>query len=278
MSTEKSDTKLFDEKEQPAEIFPETESNSQTPLSSAHANNINTNQLQDVLIPLTSTPRTHGNNKDSTKDLHTVDIFEHKTLNVFQEFLSFLDEKIKNETTSHLTKHDKNIRPRQNQTPETQPNPNTQSSPSNQNIQDKMMLKLTNIQRQIERMRRVKNKQNQQQLHKKPEIRTCFRCGKLGHVAKFCRSKPSSLYKISTNAYSSPKSHLKQTLSRSRSHTKSYPNMPTTSKYDPLCNWQVPDLHSNNPFSAQNQTLRHKHKITQSSPQQLYSSPGSQST
>ena len=74
---------------------------------------------------------------------------------MFQEFLSFLDEKIKNETTSHLTKHDKNIRPRQNQIPETQPNPNTQSSPSNQNIQDKMILKLTNIQRQIERMRKI---------------------------------------------------------------------------------------------------------------------------
>ena len=91
MTTEKFDTKLFDETEQPAEIFPETESNFQTPLSSAHANNINTNQLQDVLIPLTSTPRTHGNNKDSTKDLHTVDILDHKTLNLFQEFLSFLD-------------------------------------------------------------------------------------------------------------------------------------------------------------------------------------------
>ena len=185
-------------------------------------NNIKTNQPQDVLIPLTSTPRTHGNNKDSTKDLHTVDIFEHKTLNLFQEFLSFLDEKIKNETTSHLTKHDKNIRPRQNRIPETQPNPNTQSSTSNQNIQDKMMLKLPNIQRQIERMRRVKKKQNQQQLHKKLETRTCFRCGKLGHVTKFCRSKPPSLYKFSTNEYSSPKFHLKQTLSRSRSHTKSY--------------------------------------------------------
>ena len=56
MSTEISKTKLFDEKEQPAEILPETESNSQTPLSSAHANNINTNQLQDDHKPLVHLP------------------------------------------------------------------------------------------------------------------------------------------------------------------------------------------------------------------------------
>ena len=93
MSTEISNTKLFDEKEQPAEKLPETESNSQTPHSSAHANNINTNQLQDVLIPLTSTPRIHGNNKDSTKDLHTVDIFEHKTLTCSKNFSHFWTKK-----------------------------------------------------------------------------------------------------------------------------------------------------------------------------------------
>ena len=64
MSTDISDTKLFDEKEQSAEKFPDTESNSQTPLSSAHANNINTNQLQDDHKPLASPSLTHGNNKD----------------------------------------------------------------------------------------------------------------------------------------------------------------------------------------------------------------------
>ena len=122
MSTEIFDTKLFDEKEQPAETFPETDSISQTSFSSAHEININTNQLQDVLIPLTSTPRTHGNNKDSNKDLHTVDIFEHKTLNLFQEFLSFLDEKTKMKqphTSRNMTRtygHDKIKYPKPNLT------------------------------------------------------------------------------------------------------------------------------------------------------------------
>ena len=122
MSTEISNTKLFDEKEQPAEILPETESNSQKPLSSAHTDNISTNQLQDVLISLTSTPRIHGNNGDSTKDLHTIDIFEHNTLNLFQEFLSFLDEKKKMKqphTSRNMTRtygHDKIKYPKPNLT------------------------------------------------------------------------------------------------------------------------------------------------------------------
>ena len=52
MPSEISKIKLFDEKEQSAEKFPDTESNFQTLLSSAKANNINTNLLQDDHKPL----------------------------------------------------------------------------------------------------------------------------------------------------------------------------------------------------------------------------------
>jgi len=49
MPSEIFETKLFDEKEQSAVKFPDTESNFQTLLSSAKANNINTNLFQDFL-------------------------------------------------------------------------------------------------------------------------------------------------------------------------------------------------------------------------------------
>jgi len=54
MPTEISETKLFDEKEQSAEKFTDTESSFQTLLSSAHADNINANLLQDDHKPLAS--------------------------------------------------------------------------------------------------------------------------------------------------------------------------------------------------------------------------------
>ena len=97
MSTEISDTKLFDEKEQSAEKILDTESNFQTPLSSAHANNINTNLLQDDHKPLASPSLTHGNNKDPFEDLRKLENSEQITMKLFQDFLLFLDEKTKHE-------------------------------------------------------------------------------------------------------------------------------------------------------------------------------------
>jgi len=47
MPSEIFETKLFDEKEQSSVKFPDTESNFQTFLSSAKANNINTNLLKE---------------------------------------------------------------------------------------------------------------------------------------------------------------------------------------------------------------------------------------
>jgi len=95
MSTEISDTKYIDEKEQSAENFPETESNFQTPLSSAHANNTNTNLPQDDHKPLASPSLTHGNNKDPIENLRELKNSEQITMKLFQDFLSFLDERTK---------------------------------------------------------------------------------------------------------------------------------------------------------------------------------------
>jgi len=95
MSTEISDTKLFDEKEQSAEKFPETESNFQTPLSSAHANNINTNPLQDDHKPLISPSLTHGNNKDPIEDLRKLKNSEQITMKLFQDISLLFRQKNK---------------------------------------------------------------------------------------------------------------------------------------------------------------------------------------
>jgi len=109
MSTKISDTKLCDEKEQSAEKFPETHSKSQTPFSSAHANNINTNPLQEDHEPLASPSLTHENNKDQIEDLCKPLNFD-QTMKLFQDFLSFLDEKTKHETDTHIQKRKENIR------------------------------------------------------------------------------------------------------------------------------------------------------------------------
>ena len=69
MSIEISNTKLFDEKEQPAEILPETESNYQTHLSPAHVNYINTNLLHDNHTPLPSPSLIQRNTKDPIDEL-----------------------------------------------------------------------------------------------------------------------------------------------------------------------------------------------------------------
>jgi len=99
MPTDISDTKLFDNKEQPAEIFLETESNQQTPLSSAHANNINTNLLQDDHKPLVSPSLIHRNTKDPIEELFKLNQSEQITMKLFQDFLLFLDNQERDEKT-----------------------------------------------------------------------------------------------------------------------------------------------------------------------------------
>jgi len=277
MPIETSDTKLFDETKQYAEKFPETELNFQTPLPPAHACNINTNPLQDDQKPLASPSLTHGNNKDPINDLHILKNSEQMTMKLFQDFLSFLDERTQHETASHNKERDKNIRPRRIQATDIHLNPTPHASPSNQNTQGKIMHKLTAIHQQIDRMQQTKDDLKQQQLHKKPETRACFRCGKIGHVAKFCRAKPLIQYKTASQAQNSTQRHRKQTLFPPRHRTQAHPKMPIAFEYDPLHNWQLPSLHSRKSFPSQNQLPQHTHSLTLAAPQQPSFSPGTQS-
>jgi len=180
---EKSDTKLFDETKQNVEKFPEPQWNVQMPLSFAHANNLNTNPLQDDHEHLASPSLTHGNNKDQIEDLCKPQNFEQITMKLCQDFLSFLEDRLKHETAVHNQERDENIRPRLSHATDTHPASTSQDSPSNQNTQRKIMRKLMAIQQQIDRMQQTKDDRKQQQKHKKPETRACFRCGKIGHVA-----------------------------------------------------------------------------------------------
>jgi len=184
MSTEISYTKLFDEKEQSAEKFTDTESNFKTLLFSAHADNINTNLLQDDHKPLPSPSLIQRNTKDPIDELRKFKISEQITMKLFKDFLLFLDERTKHETAAHNQERDKNTWPLLTQATDIHLIPTSYDSPPNQITQEKIMHKLTAIQQQIERMQQTKDDQKQQKLHKKPETRACFRCGKIGHVAK----------------------------------------------------------------------------------------------
>jgi len=163
MSTEISDTKLCDQQEQSAEKFPETHSNSQTLFSSAHANNINTNPLQDDHEPLASLSLTHGNNKDQIEDLCKPLNFDQTTMKLFQDFLSFLDERTKHETATHIQKRNENIRQQPTQASDKHPNP----TPHDSLPENSIMRKLTSIQLQLKRMQHTKGDPKQQQIRKK---------------------------------------------------------------------------------------------------------------
>jgi len=273
MSTEISDTKLCDQQEQSAEKFPETHSNSQTLFSSAHANNINTNPLQDDHEPLASPSLTHGNNKDQIEDLCKPLNFDQTTMKLFQDFLSFLDERTKHETDTHIQKRNENIRQQPTQASDKHPNPTPHDSLS----ENPIMRKLTSIQLQLERMQLTKGDQKRQHKRKRPETRACFRCDKIGHVAKFCRSKALTKHKVQSRAQNSTQSHQKRTLFPPRPRAQSHPTKPNSFQYDPCHNWALPILHSRKLVPSRNQPHKETQVLTPAAPPTPRASPETQS-
>jgi len=247
------------------------------PLSSTHANNLNTNPLQDDHGLLVSPSLTHGNNKDPIEDLRKLQNFDQTTMKLFQDFFSFLDERTKHETATHNQERDENIRPQLIQASDIHPNPTPHDLLSHQNTQKSIMRKLTSIQQQLERMQQTKDDQKQQHIRKRPETRACFRCDKIGHVAKFCRSKSLTKHIMQPRAQNSAQSHQKRTLFPPRPRAQSHPTKPNAFQYDPCHNWTLPILHSRKLVPSRNQPHKETQVLTPAAPPTPRFSPETQS-
>ena len=114
MSTKISYTKLFDEKEQSPEKITDTESNFKTPLFSAHADNINTNLLQDNHKPLPSPSLIQRNTKDPIDELSKLKNSEQITMKLFKSFCLKRHRKQQHITKNEIKTHGHYLPPQPN--------------------------------------------------------------------------------------------------------------------------------------------------------------------
>jgi len=222
MNNQISDANFSEFKEQSEAPSTVTEPSLQTLISPAKDNNKNTLQSEENLPTETSTLRAHENNDELSHNLHTIRNFLHMIITLSQDFLTSLNKKEDTNTSLQSTT---------TEVPKTQPN-----------MQQSLMNKLTAIHEQIARIHQLQSNQEKQRQHKKPETRACFRCGKIGHVAKICRSKLFLQNKQLSQTNQGTYLHRKQTFIRQRQCKQSHPTDHNSSAYDPLHNWQLPTL------------------------------------
>ena len=232
-----------------------------------------TSHTQDGIINLpqpeqnsqieTSSLRAHGNNEELSHDLHTVRNFIHKIITFLQEFLTSLNEKGETNISPHLTTqqigrrlshsnpkemsnyhllqeiHDAiETSAKQHQVHKYDTTPQNYNPRSNATLHRSLMQQIHNLQHQVGKLHRLQTSQEapQRNSHRNPETRTCFRCAKFGHVAKFCRSKLLSTKSFQTNHRTHP--FREQNFIR-QPHQQQLRNLGhNLSEYDPINNWQ----------------------------------------
>jgi len=144
----------------------------------------------------------------------------------------------------------------------TQPTPTKETNEPAQNkmysrtpqndMHKSLMHELKAIHKQIGRIHQLQTIQDQQKPQKKTETRTCFRCGNIGHIAKFCRCKLFFQNKKLPQTNQRTNLFKKQKPIRQRHSKQLNPTRHNPSVNDPLHNCQLLTLKSRKNFSSQN--------------------------
>jgi len=301
MTNHISDTKLSEFTEQSAEPSTVAAPSVQTLNSPAHGSNMNTLQSEETQQIETSSLRAHGNNEELSHDLLTVRNFIHKIITLSQEFLTSLNEKGDTNTSPHIMEQKINRRPTHSNSKETLNHHllhdiytaletvakqhqfhKHDKTLQNYHLRSKETLpqslpqQIHNLQQQINKLHRLQTNQEEppRNFHRKPETRTCFRCAKYGHVAKFCRSRP-----LSKKSQTNHRTHFfkEQPPIRQRHRKQLHPTGHNSSVYDTLHNWQLLTLKSGKNCSSRKTKPQHKHKLNQASPQKSSLTPATHS-
>jgi len=278
--------------EQPAEPLAVAEPSAQTLISHAHDSIMNPLQPEENSQMETPSPRTHENNEEPSHDLSTVRNFVYTMITLLQEFLKSSDEqgdtnrplRIMTQTTSRRPEHNNSketsnhhllhelykaieiIAKRHQFQPHDKKSQNDHPQ-STETLPKSLIQQIHNLQQQVEKLHRLPTSQEapQRNSHRKPETRSCFHCGKYGHVAKFCRSRP--LPKTLLQAKRTTHLSRQQSSIRQPNHQLLCPTGYDPSVYHPLNNWQLPPRRPRNISSPATTILPHQNNTKPTSSQ-----------
>jgi len=288
MTNDISDTDFSELYEQPAEPLAAAEQSAQTLTSHTQDDITNPPQLEENSQMQTSSPRAREDNEEPSYDLHTVTNFIHKIITLLQEFLISLNESEDTNKPLRIMKQTTNEQPKHSNSKETsyhhlshKLHKAVEFITKQHQLQDKKSYKnypqsieriplsqqIHNLQQQVGKLHRLQISQEgpQRNSHRKPETRTCFRCEKYGHVAKYCRSRPLPKKLLQTNQ----RTHLfrEQSFIRQQHHQQLRNLSYNPSEYDPINNWQLSPRCSRKISSPNTTTLPDKTNIKQTSSQ-----------
>jgi len=269
MTNHISTTELSEFIEQSAEPLPATDPSVITITSPAPDDNTNKLHPEESLQIETSSPRAQGNNEKLSHYLLTARNFIQRIITLSQEFLTSLNEKGDTNTSPHIMKqniirrthsntkeslyhhllHDIytaiNTVAKQHQFQKHDKTSQNYHLQSTETLPQSLPQQIQNLQQQVNKLHRLRTNHEEppRNFHHQPETRTCFRCAKYGHVAKFCRS--NLLLQTQKTPQTNQRTHLfkKQMLIRQRPSKQLQPMRHKFSVRDPLHNRQSLTLH-----------------------------------